>query len=414
MSDRGMRWSDLTLVEKLGAGQAGEVWKAMLPAKGDSHAAPFTTVAIKRYKPWVLQERGQYARIYRELRTGIKLQHPNLARTLDLIADPAGLPVLVMDFQRGTSLEQLLETARRRKRRISLNSAFRILEGLARGLSVLHAAGVVHRDVKPGNVIVSRGGRAVLMDLGVVATERLTEQTTSGEFLGTIRYASPEYLFGEVYDFTTDVFSFGAVAYELFSNRRFLEAETNWARLVAVRAAHHDSPNPEFFKLLAREHGPNAADAIRFLLGRCLGEKEQRLRDWSILLEAIAARYWVHPFTARSGRIHLGEPAVRRFGVWDGDTREWTPAQAAAQLEGSWAGRNETVLALIEDLYWRPEPRFRVPVYWSVSTNELQKQGVLRPVGGSALEPRYDVHEAALAAYRYGYLPPPKQEQHFA
>src|SRR5205085_11064570 len=116
-----------------------------------------------------------------------------------------------------------------------------IIGSLAAALHELHTAGAIHRDVKPANVILSKFG-PILMDLGVVASRDFPEQTHTGSFLGTIRYGAPEYLFGEEYDWRIDVFGLGAIAYELFANRAFLESETHWARLIAMKRARTTLP----------------------------------------------------------------------------------------------------------------------------------------------------------------------------
>ena len=152
-------------------------------------------VAIKRYNSWVIDEPGQLERIFRELETGRKIIHPNLVNMVGIIADDVGRPALVMRHYEGESLQKMLERHRLENEPVDNDVALAVLGGLAGALGALHLNGVVHRDVKPANVLLTAQG-PVLMDLGVVTSRDFGQMTTTPEFLGTIRYAAPEYLFG--------------------------------------------------------------------------------------------------------------------------------------------------------------------------------------------------------------------------
>src|SRR6185369_11140328 len=95
-----LTWRDLELQDRLGEGQGGVVWSARL-ARAYKQWPSGTTVAVKRYKRWVLESPGQYERIHRELTVGIRVNHPNVVKSLALVADPDGLPALVMQHYSG-------------------------------------------------------------------------------------------------------------------------------------------------------------------------------------------------------------------------------------------------------------------------------------------------------------------------
>jgi serine/threonine-protein kinase len=214
---RAIGWDDIELLDALGEGQSGSVWRGRLKRPVGEYPAG-AIVAVKRYKPWVLHERGQIARIFAEVETGRRIVHRNVMRVLGAVMDDSGRPALVMQYYDGPTLESLLREMRARDTPLPVETSFAYLRDLASGIRALHAGGIIHRDIKPANVIVHSEG-LVVADFGVVRSQDLPEQTTTGAFLGTIRYAAPEYLFGRDYNDRIDIYSLGAIAYELFSNR---------------------------------------------------------------------------------------------------------------------------------------------------------------------------------------------------
>ena len=231
---RGLKWTDLELLDQLGTGHAGVVRRAKLRrpflefAKGE-------LVAIKQYKMWVLEEPGQLERILREVETGRKVNHPHLVRTISIIFDDQNRPALVMKHYEGETLEQKLDGLRARNEQIELAFVLQAIEALAGAIDTLHQAGVVHRDVKPSNIMITPEG-PILMDLGVISSRDFPEQTTTDSFLGTIRYADPLYLMGDPYEPKNDVYSLGAVISELISGKVFFGKYKNWARLIVERS----------------------------------------------------------------------------------------------------------------------------------------------------------------------------------
>src|SRR2546423_3075873 len=284
---RGLVWTDLELGQALGEGQVGRVHQAQLcrPFGGLDAGA---SVVVKMYKTWVFEQPGQMERILRELQIGREVLHPNLVQTVSLVSTPEGRPALVMRHYKGNTLEADLMSRRRNNTPYSWCAAVEILRALVSAVVALHDHGVIHRDIKPANVLITSEG-PILMDLGVVQSTAFPEQTTTGAFLGTIRYAAPEYLFGENYDCSIDVFSIGAIAYELLVGETFRGDETHWARLV-IKAA--STPRPSY-SLLARQHGMNATEYVRFVLDSIL-DTSQRLTARQ-LLECLDPRYLDEP-----------------------------------------------------------------------------------------------------------------------
>jgi eukaryotic-like serine/threonine-protein kinase len=181
---------------------------------------------VKRYKRWVLQESGQYERISRELAASVKIRHPHIVHNICLISDPDGLPALVMRYYDGKTLESVLVEGRSKNTHMPIEDAFRVLGQLIDAVTALHKPPIYHRDIKPANILIENGsGSPILMDLGVVSNFFLPEQTETTDFLGTIRYAHPDYLTGGGFTASLDWYSLGLVAYELFCGTRFLASE---------------------------------------------------------------------------------------------------------------------------------------------------------------------------------------------
>src|SRR6266571_7881126 len=141
-----IRWADLRLQDRVGEGHAGEVWKALVSSPYRDLSAG-SIVAVKRYKKWVLQEPGQYERVWKELEAGRSIRHQNVVKSYCVAADADGLPVLVMEFCDGETLESYLER-HRNSCTPPLDESFEIIGALARGVAAIHRAGFIHRDLK--------------------------------------------------------------------------------------------------------------------------------------------------------------------------------------------------------------------------------------------------------------------------
>ena len=202
------------LVAPVGAGGMGEVWKAR-----DTRVDRI--VAIKRLKA----EHSE--RFTRETRAIAALNHPHICQLYDV-----GPDYLVMEYVEGTPLKGPVPVA----------DALRLAGQIAGALTSAHRKGIVHRDLKPGNILVNESG-AKLLDFGLAKTDAPGSScdvtlsgglTEPGVVLGTVAYMSPEQAQGQAVDVRSDVFSFGAVVYELLSGRRPFRGDTAFATITAV------------------------------------------------------------------------------------------------------------------------------------------------------------------------------------
>ena len=247
------------LLRVLGTGGMGAVFLMREPALK-------RLVAVKVLAPWLAADPRARARFEREARAAAALSHPNVVRvyaegeTLAL-----KLPYIVMQYVEGPTLSEWME----QHKRASEREARRILGEVAAALSAAHARQVVHRDVKPSNVLVEKEtGRAYVVDFGVSAALATTEDettrlTATGTVAGTPAYMSPEQASGEKVTTKSDIYSLGVLAYELLVGELPYQARTamGWA------AAHlHDTPTP------VRVHRADIAPEVAALVDRCLAK----------------------------------------------------------------------------------------------------------------------------------------------
>ena len=159
-------------------------------------------------------------RFLREAQAAGGLRHPNIVTVYD-VGEDAGQPYIAMEYVEGIDLEQVIQ----RRDPYSVEWKLDVLRQVCEGLACAHRNGIVHRDVKPANVRVSSSGEVKIMDFGLARLGAST-MTQSGRLLGTVQYMAPEQVQGGHVDHRADVFSVGAIAYELIAHRKPFEGET--------------------------------------------------------------------------------------------------------------------------------------------------------------------------------------------
>ncbi len=167
-----------------------------------------TKVVIKTLNSSFLNDYKDIQRFLQEANITISLKHPNIAQGLEVVRKP-DYCFFVMKFVEGNSLATLLE----KNGRISQDFALHIIQQIAAGISHLNSYGLVHRDIKPGNILVDESNNAVLVDLGLAKDSKQPDLTTEGVILGTPYYLSPEQAMGQNLDIRSDIYSLGATFY---------------------------------------------------------------------------------------------------------------------------------------------------------------------------------------------------------
>tara|TARA_R110002072_G_scaffold179059_1_gene335018 strand:+ start:49475 stop:51808 length:2334 start_codon:yes stop_codon:yes gene_type:complete len=192
-----------TIQERIGAGGMGVVWKAIDPDLQ-------RTVAIKVLGPHLRHSQTARRRFQREARAAAAISHPNVL-TIHAVEEHEHVPFLVMEYVSGLSLKEYVTE----KGKLPHMEVFQLASQIAHGLAAAHAQGVIHRDVKPGNVMLHEGGTRVrLTDFGLARiTFDNSELTSHGQYVGTPAYMPPEQLRGGNVDTRADLFSLGCVIY---------------------------------------------------------------------------------------------------------------------------------------------------------------------------------------------------------
>src|SRR6478752_840519 len=204
-------------------GGMGTVWEADDPLLARH-------IAIKTLDAAIGMDESIRARFRREAVTAAAVTHPNIVATYDTGEDD-GVAYIVMELVHGITLRQLID----RDGAVPVDDAAAIAYQVADALAVAHARGLVHRDVKPGNVLVQPDGRAKVTDFGIAkaADSGDDELTRTGMVVGTARYLAPEQVDGRVVDERVDIYSLGLVLYEMLCGKAPFEADTDIATAVA-------------------------------------------------------------------------------------------------------------------------------------------------------------------------------------
>ena len=210
-----------------------------------------TAVAVKVLRPEIAADRDLADRFRREALAASVLRHPNIVACLDTGTDPVG-PYMVMELIEGEDLTTRL----RRESTLPPADVARIGLDVARALGVAHERGIVHRDVKPGNILLATDGRALVTDFGIARLADDAEGSVPGTILGSVQYFSPEQAKGEGTTAASDVYGLGLVMYEALTGRRPWSGETSAAIALARIGAPAPSPRA------TRHEVPVALDAV--------------------------------------------------------------------------------------------------------------------------------------------------------
>jgi Tol biopolymer transport system component/tRNA A-37 threonylcarbamoyl transferase component Bud32 len=307
-----------SLLEKIGEGGMGRVYKAR-----DKRLERF--VAIKLLAETRLANGDRRARFVQEAKAASALNHPNII-TIHEIGEQDGQTFIAMELVDGKPLNELIP-----RKGMRLAEALRIAAQVAGALTTAHAAGIVHRDLKPANIMVDGHGRVKVLDFGLAklsapaavfaagedqATVALDQPVTEeGMIIGSVPYMSPEQAEGKPVDARSDIFSFGAVLYEMITGQRAFRGESRASTLAAVVEKDPQAPSevsattpPELDRLIAR------------CLRKDINRRSQNMADVKLALEELRDE-------SESGKL------VRAAAVVDSRGHRWMwPAVAIASV----------------------------------------------------------------------------------
>jgi serine/threonine protein kinase len=268
----------------IGAGGMGEVYKAHDPRLN-------RTVAIKILPESFARDARRLHRFEQEAQTLAALNHPNIVAVYD-VGTHKGKPYLVTEFLTGETLRERLNNGP-----IPVRKAISYATEIAEGLSAAHSKGIIHRDLKPENIFISAASRTKVLDFGLArvtaglpqsgddsATLATTPQTEPGVVMGTAGYMSPEQVRGSPVDHRSDIFSFGAVLYEMITGKRAFHRASSVETMNAILKEEPPEILPE---------RPDIPPAVERVLRHCLekepGQRFESARDLAFDLASLSS-----------------------------------------------------------------------------------------------------------------------------
>jgi eukaryotic-like serine/threonine-protein kinase len=295
----GLEFGHYRIIEKIGSGGMGIVFRAH-----DEHLD--REVAIKVLHPGTITDEGDRKHLCKEAQALSKLNHPNVATIFDFDTQ-RGIDFLVMEYIPGVRLNEKLAAAP-----LPENEALRLGMQLSDGLAAAHEHGVVHRDLKPGNLRLTGDGRLKILDFGLAKLRQPLTATAAAEttlqtqaISGTLAYMAPEQLMGEEVDARTDIHGAGLVLYEMATGQRpFAEVQTGQL----IGAILRRPPIPP------RTLNPKLSPELERIIGRCL-QKDPENRYRSAKELAIDLRQLASPSSARDS-APASVPASKGRRLW--------------------------------------------------------------------------------------------------
>ena len=285
MNEQGLK--HYTLLEQIGEGGMGKVYKAQNDLTGHIVAVKVLHDLAHRYS------NNYFKRFDQEAKLTQRLHHPNICEVLKIDVTTRGLPFMVMTYYEGVNLSDRLQQGS-----LDIREALGIVLHIARGLNYAHKQGIVHRDVKPSNILLDTSTReAVLLDSGLAKYPDSENLTHSGALVGTIDYLSPERAKGQECDARGDLWSLGVVLYECLTESRPFTSDSNGSIASVVLAIISEEPEPIGQRSLADagQDLNNAQMMINRLLAKDIEVRYQSaddvIADIETVLEGIPLQY---------------------------------------------------------------------------------------------------------------------------
>ena len=284
----GKTLSQYKILEEVGRGGMGVVYKAR-----DTKLDRF--VALKFLPPYLTQDLAARDRFVREAKAAAAIEHNHICTIHDIAETEDGQTYIVMSYYSGMALSERIA-----KGPIPVEDALRIAHQTASALAAAHAGGIAHRDIKPGNLILTEGGDVMLVDFGLAKLAGQVDLTKSRSTVGTAAYMSPEQIRGESVDHRSDLWSLGVVLYEMIAGKRPFGGEYEQALSYAILNVE---PPP------LDESNPDLCDLDLIVRGQLL-VKDQEQRDSSA---ATISEQLQHLSQAASGSAVVAVPPPARF-----------------------------------------------------------------------------------------------------
>jgi len=274
-----------TITERLDQGGMAEVFRGV----AESIEGFKKNVAIKRVLPNLTKNQKFVSMFLDEARLSLYLQHANIVQVFDISKTPDDAYFLVMEYVDGCNLKALIDRQKQRNKRIEINHTIYLMIECCKALSYAHVLenpetneplNIVHRDISPPNILLSKNGEVKLVDFGLAKANSQIESTDPGVVKGKFSYLSPEAASGKDVDHRADIFAVGIILWELFTNRRLFYGDTDYQTVELVRQARVPSIaaiNPEI--------EPELEQVVRKALAR---DREERYNNAADLGDALS------------------------------------------------------------------------------------------------------------------------------
>ncbi|SIO02488.1 Stk1 family PASTA domain-containing Ser/Thr kinase [Agromyces cerinus] len=314
-------------------------------------------VAIKLLKPQLATDPAFRMRFRQEAQSAARMAHPTIVRVFDAgeetVVDSAGqevqLPFIIMEFVEGRLLKDIIHDGP-----LEATAAVRVIDGVLTALEYSHRAGVVHRDIKPGNIMITTAGQVKVMDFGIAraVSDSSTTVAQTTAILGTASYFSPEQAKGETVDARTDLYSTGVVLFEMLTGRPPFRGDTP----VAV-AYQHVSERPVKPSVVNPKVSPALDSVVLHALAKNRDQRYQTAAEFRADVDTAAAgQVPVHRepdqatmlFGAPTGSLSSSELALRQLA----EDETMTRTQRRPPAIWIWSGIIGVIVIVIAVMYW--------------------------------------------------------------
>ena len=255
------------IIDQVGKGGMGRVYKVLDTQINEN-------IALKLIRPEIATEEKVIERFRNELIIARKITHKNICRLFD-INEEAGTPFITMEYVSGEDLKSIIW----KEGKLTEAKIISIAKKVCEGLDAAHELGVVHRDLKPQNIMIDETGKVKIMDFGIARSVQTPGVTQAGVTIGTLEYMSPEQVEGKETDQRSDIYSFGVILYEMITGRVPFEGNTPLS--IAYKHKHESPQDP-------RKINDQISEQINGLVLKCLQkDKEKRYQTAREILDEL-------------------------------------------------------------------------------------------------------------------------------
>jgi serine/threonine protein kinase len=286
------------IIKELGRGAMGVVYEAKDPLI--DRLVAVKTIHLQEMEP---NQRKEYeARFYQEARAAGRMNHPNIVTIHDL-GETGGMAYIAMELLEGCELQNLLKDGQRMPVEQTLNIAIQVSTGLA----YAHEHGIIHRDVKPSNIMVLKNNQVKIADFGIAHMDTSLLSTQTGQVMGSPLYMSPEQVLNRTVDSRSDIFSFGTLLFRMLTGKMPFTGDN--AHSVMYQIVHENPQNPGSLN----SEVPEMLDSI---VTKCLSKEPQdRYQDAHKLADDLRACHDML-FRAKGGHHQISYPLIGRITNW--------------------------------------------------------------------------------------------------